>query len=130
MRTFVRKAPHEYALSDGTLTLVFTCLPHDCFSVHNVTTALRSKNGAISVEIRLAVALRVLAGGSYMDAGVIYGIGFNTVYACLWNVIDGINRTKTVGQFRFPQKESDCKIAAEKWQVWLKTIASEHDEGT
>lgn len=78
---------------------------------------LRSKYGAISVEIRLAVALRVLAGGSYLDIGLLFGVAFQSVYQILWEVIDAINSTPSVGPFIFPQTESDCRRQADKWQV-------------
>ena len=83
----------------------------------NLRPALRSKNGAISVHIRLVVALRVLAGDSYMDVGLIYGVAFQSVYSILWDVVDAINKTPTVGPFRLPQTEADCKKSADKWQV-------------
>lgn len=38
--------------------------------------ALRSSNGATPVEVRLVVALRMLAGANYMDIGILFGIAF------------------------------------------------------
>eukprot|EP00903_Cladosiphon_okamuranus_P019433 g17868.t1 len=78
---------------------------------------LRSKYGAISVEIRLAVALRVLAGGSYLDIGLLFGVAFQSVYQILWEVIDAINSTPSVGPFFFPQTEADCRRQADRWQA-------------
>lgn len=52
-----------------------------------------------------------------MDVGLIYGVGFQTVCHILWEVIDAINKRPSVGPFRFPQTEADCKVSADKWQV-------------
>lgn len=83
---------------------------------------LRSEHGAISVEIRLAVALRVLAGGSCMDVGLVFGVAFQTVYQILWEVIDAINSTPSVGPFTFPQTESDCRRQVDKWHVKIALL--------
>ena len=42
------------------------------FQAHSVTTG-----GIICGEIKLAVTLRMLAGGSYLDLGLIFGTGFS-----------------------------------------------------
>lgn len=86
----------------------------------HLNTGVRSPiNGAIPVEIRLAVALRVLAGGSYWDAAVMFGLAAPTVYFILWQVIDAINKTPGIGEFYFPQDEATCLRHAERFKVGL-----------
>lgn len=57
-----------------------------------------------------------------MDIALIYGVAFRTVYQILWEFVDAINATPSVGPFTFPQTEVDCKIAADKWQVCVAVI--------
>lgn len=59
----------------------------------------------------------MLAGASYMDAGLIYGVAFQSVYSILWDVVDAINETPSVGPFKFRLTEAACKTSADKWQV-------------
>ena len=69
-----------------------------------------------SVEIQLAVALRILAGASHLDVAVMFGLGLPTVHQTLWLVIDAINRTPEAGRF-FPQNEYDCRGHAARYKV-------------
>lgn len=78
---------------------------------------VRSAAGAISVEIRVAVGLRILAGASYLDVSVEFGLGLSTVHQILWQVIDAINHTDEVGPFFFPQSPAECRKNADRFQV-------------
>lgn len=80
-------------------------------------TGVRTPNGAVCVKTRLAVALRILAGGSYLDASAMFGIAPNTVYHILWEVVDAINATPEVGPFFFPQTVSECEQHAARFKV-------------
>ena len=52
-----------------------------------------AKGGELIVpEVRLAVALRFLAGGSPLDLKLIYKIEKMEVYRCVWRVVDAVNR--------------------------------------
>lgn len=82
-----------------------------------VFSELRTIYGVISVQIRLAMALRVLAGASYLDTGVMFGVALPTVYQNLWVVIDAINRTPEVGPFFFPRTEFDLRGHAARFKV-------------
>ena len=64
------------------------------------------------VKIRVAVALRMLAGASYIDVAVLFGIAKETVFHVLWQVVDAINSTPAIGPFFFPQTVDDCTRAA------------------
>lgn len=79
-------------------------------------------NGAIPVEVRLAVALRILAGASYWDVALMFGLAKPTVYLILWQVIDAINNTPAVGAFYFPQDEAACLRHAEQFKVGVEYI--------
>lgn len=113
----------KYLNNDRWICCIFKCvLP--VLAVERLcpssTTALRTASGAISVQIRLAVALRILAGASYLDVAVMFGLGMPTVYRILWQVIDAINDCPEVGPFLFPQDEASCLRHAEKFKVRRK----------
>ena len=77
----------------------------------------RTRNGAVPVKIRLAVALRILAGASYLDVALLFGIANETVFHILWEVVDAINNTPKVGPFFFPRTREECARQAKEWEV-------------
>ncbi|CAN0022182.1 unnamed protein product, partial [Pylaiella littoralis] len=79
-------------------------------------TCVRTKSGVISVHIRVAVAIRMLAGGSYIDIALLFGVAIPIVLLIMWQVIDAINKTPAVGPFYFQQTEEECAQAAGKWK--------------
>jgi hypothetical protein len=52
--------------------------------------ALRSSGGCIDSEIRLALTLRILAGGSYLDSMILFGISRSSCYATFHGTIESI----------------------------------------
>ena len=51
-----------------------------------------TKNGhVVEPEVKLAIALRFLAGGSPLDLCLIYHVSKSHVYDCVWCVVDAIN---------------------------------------
>lgn len=80
-------------------------------------TELRTRDGAVPVKIRLAVALRMFAGGSYVDIAILFGIAKESVFNIMWQVVDAINNTREVGRFFFPQEVGECTRQAERWKV-------------
>ena len=80
---------------------------------------MRTIKGAISVEIRLAMALRLLAGAVYGDIAILFGLADATIYKILWDAIDAINKTPEVGAFYFTQTEFDCRGHAARFKVRL-----------
>lgn len=92
-----------------------TLSPPLCIS--NCCTGKRTRDGAVPVEIRLAVALRMLAGASYIDLALLFGISKETVFHILWQVVDAINNTPEVGPFFFPQTVDECTRQAALWEV-------------
>ena len=83
--------------------------PHTCITV----TGARTPSGIVPVESRVAVAIRLLAGASYLDLLDVHGIHKSTAYECLWAVVDAINNTKDLGDIVFPRSTTACtKLAA------------------
>ena len=66
-----------------------------------------AKHGAIEVVIRLAIGLLMLAGGSYLDIALRFGISQSTVFTIMGKVVDAINNTPEVGPFFFPQTDEE-----------------------
>ena len=98
--------------------VVFSELTHGLASSHIALTEKRTRDGAVPVEIRLAVALRMFAGGSEIDiAVVLFGISKESVFNIMWQVVDGIINTPEVGPFFFPQTVDECTRQAERWKV-------------
>ena len=46
----------------------------------------------VEPEVKLAIALRYLAGGSHLDLRLIYHVSSSYVYTCVWLVVDAINK--------------------------------------
>ena len=53
----------------------------------------RSLYGCDPIDPRhkLAVAIRWMAGGSYLDIRLVHGMATKTMYDCIWAVVDGVN---------------------------------------
>ena len=97
--------------------VVFSELTHGLMFSHVALTEKRTCDGAVPMEIRLAVALRMSAGGSYVDIAVLFGISKDSMFSIMWQVVDGINNTPEVGAFFFPQTVDECTRQAERWKV-------------
>lgn len=80
-------------------------------------TGKRFDAGAVPVNIRLAIALRMMAGASYIDVAVCFGVSKETVFKVLWQAVDAINNTPEVGPFKFPQSVQSCSRQAKLWEV-------------
>eukprot|EP00732_Lithocolla_globosa_P002198 Lithocolla_globosa_v1_NODE_1377_length_2621_cov_9.489478.p1 type:complete len:410 gc:universal NODE_1377_length_2621_cov_9.489478:1368-139(-) len=72
--------------------------------------AILSSGEPISVEIRLACALRWLAGGSYIDISWAHGVAEHSFYQIIWPVIDAINENLHL-HFPIDDDEALCGIA-------------------
>lgn len=70
-----------------------------------------SKNGIISSDIRLSVAIRYFAGGRPEDISIGHGISHSEVFVSVWQVVDAVNRCTQLA-FGFPAcHEEQKKIA-------------------
>eukprot|EP00171_Calliarthron_tuberculosum_P002445 IDg2445t1 len=56
------------------------CMLH-CHLIRDAERASRSSGGAISPSLRLAITLRLLSGGSYLDQMISFHVGRSTVFA-------------------------------------------------
>ena len=74
-----------------------------CFHYHN---------GEITMEIRLACALRFFAGGSCLDITISHGIGKTNVYRSVSMVVHATNSCKEL-EFHFPTTQEQCKQVPE-----------------
>ena len=78
-------------------------------TMKNVSTGTMEQ----SVEIHLAAALWYLAGGSYLDITISYGVGKTDVYRSVWAVVHATNNCNKL-QFRFPTTvEEYTELASE-----------------
>ena len=50
-------------------------------------THVQSTRGFLSGEVKLALTLRLLAGGSYMDLAILYEVGMTYPYKILHDVV-------------------------------------------
>ena len=78
------------------------------------------------MKIRLAVALRMFAGASYIDVALLFGIAKESVFHITWQVVDAINNTPTVGPFFFPQTREECTRQAKEWEVGARVFVVNH----
>eukprot|EP00904_Undaria_pinnatifida_P012574 jgi/Undpi1/8447/HiC_scaffold_25.g10914.m1 len=76
---------------------------------------LRTKSGVISVETRVAIALRFCAGGSYLDLQDVHGVSKTSCYSCFHQVVDAIIECSSkIGPMKFPTTGEELKkLAAE-----------------
>jgi len=74
-------------------------------------------SGCVEPRVRLAVALRFLAGGSYLDISKLFGVSENNVYTCVWDVVLAVNET-----YDFPWMTKN-KLDVEKMEETLPGIA-------
>mmetsp|Transcript_5064 Transcript_5064/g.6216 ORF Transcript_5064/g.6216 Transcript_5064/m.6216 type:complete len:431 (-) Transcript_5064:79-1371(-) len=64
----------------------------DEITTENVEMARRSSGSEVCAEVRLAMTLRYLAGGSmWWDIRLIFNISVNEFYSSVWRVVEAIN---------------------------------------
>jgi hypothetical protein len=67
---------------------------------------LRSSGWRIDPEIRLALTLRILAGGSYLDSMMLFGIILSSCYATFYGTIESnLSRLELPG---LPLSDRNC----------------------
>ena len=74
------------------------------------------------MEIRLAIGLRMLAGGSYLDIAPRFGISPSTVFTIMGKVVDAINNAPEFGPFFFPQTDEKCRFFAAGFEVRVRVL--------
>ena len=102
------KFKQRYRLAPQSFGKLLSILEPD-LSVQNEKQHLNSRHGdrPIELPVRLAVALRYFAGGDPLDLKLIYCISKQTVYRCIWPVVDSINaRLETTSSSRSTMSRS------------------------
>ena len=74
-------------------------------------TSRTAPNGVIGASVRLACALRYLAGGSVYDIATTFCIAIRSVYTSIWAVIDAISNYEPM-DFSFPSSHDKQKAIA------------------
>jgi hypothetical protein len=75
---------------------------------------LRYPGGAIPPEVRLAIALRFLAGGQTLDLRICFHVSQNECYRSVWLVVDGVNGCSALqAVFPFDDYEKLSKLEQE-----------------
>jgi hypothetical protein len=74
----------------------------------------KAPNGNVSSSVRLAIALRYLAGGNPIDICAVYRVHSSVVYQSIWMVVEAINKTKEL-QIQFPTKHEDQQVLANEF---------------
>ena len=74
-------------------------------SVISAIRAEASSGDSIDPVIQLAITLRILAGGSYLDIAFGYNVGNSTVYPIFWKVMEAIN--KRLSNIDFPWENEE-----------------------
>ena len=74
----------------------------------------KAPNGDVPSSVRLAIALRYLAGGDPIDICAVYKVHSSVVYQSIWMVVEAINKTKEL-QIQFPTKHEDQQVLAEEF---------------
>jgi hypothetical protein len=108
-RTFRMQRKSFYKLS----AMISNTIGDDEFKSETTTTRESTKTrsatdfhgGDISGELRLGIFLRMLAGSSYLDLFMIFGVSNSSIYNCFEQATDWINKTLTFRLVEALQKE-------------------------
>lgn len=82
----------------------------------------RSREAAVpsvTVEVMLAVTLRILAGASYLDVSWPYGIDVSTVYKVFGQTLDSLLLSLPI--LRFPQTATECVREAQRFRFMRRS---------
>jgi hypothetical protein len=83
-----REIRRVFRMQRSTFTSLLSIILPDL--LRDVGMALRSFGGRIVPEIRLALTLRLLAGSSYLDTVMLFGISRSSCYAVFHDIISSI----------------------------------------
>lgn len=71
-------------------------------------------NGCVTADIRLAIALRWFAGGSYLDIKISHSVGKDEVYRSIWAVVSAVNKCDEL-KIAFPTNTEGLKDIANEF---------------
>jgi len=83
-------------------------MPEPTFTILVDKLRTRLPSRGLSAELRTAMALRYLGGGSYLDIRAAFGVATATMYNCLWEVLDAVNATASL-DFSFMSGDPDWR---------------------
>jgi hypothetical protein len=94
----------------------------------NLQLARNSRGTPVAAEIRLACALRFLAGGMMLDLSEIFRLSMSECYRSVWRAIDGINGAITVefpidDLHKLDMLEREFR-ATSKGQIWAGQVGA------
>ena len=84
-------------------------MSEDAFGVLVSTLRPRLPSRGYSPEMRTAMALRYLGGGSFIDISAVFGASISSFYNSLWCVVDAINSTPAM-EFHLPLDDSSWRL--------------------
>ena len=76
-------------------------------------------NGPIDYQVRLAMALRYFAGGSYLDILMSHGVGKTDFYKSVWAVVHAVNNADEL-MLQFPKTIDECTATANEFAARSK----------
>lgn len=89
---------------DDFAVLLELLRPH--LAVDETMSRRGSPSTPVTPELQLSMALRIFAGGSYLDIMLLHGVHRSTLYKSLWRVVDALNNTQELG-LSFPINNQD-----------------------
>lgn len=123
---------HNVATRSVLLCFVLSQFTTFCALVEKLRPAIqrddamgRLVGGAVSAESQLAIAVRLLAGGSHHDQASLHGVSDATVYEILHRVVQAINGSD-VGPVRWPAA-SELRQVADKFLAAQRPPQLFHD---
>jgi hypothetical protein len=80
----------------------------------NAKFAKKSSGSIVPIETKLLVALRILAGASYLDM-IWYGVPINHVDTYLFEMLPIMNKCPCLQSIRVPETAAEIKKCAREW---------------
>lgn len=78
--------------------------------------AILSSGSAISLDTRIFVTLRMLAGGDYLDLAALYGVAEDKVTAIMFEVLHYMNICEYLDNIRVPQTPQEVQDCLGEWR--------------
>eukprot|EP00961_Rhodomonas_salina_P096408 1296618-Rhodomonas_salina.1 len=94
-------------MKHGTMQLLFSKIADKLY--RNPVQAVRSSGAPIYPALRLAMTVRYLAGGSYLDLTVLYGVSVPGFFQSLWMVCEALVEVLPI---RFDMREPNLRSIA------------------
>lgn len=86
------------------------------FPARREDMAIRSSGSPISLDTRIFVTLRMLAGADYLDLAALYGVSEDKVTAIMFEVLHYMNICQYLDNIRVPQTPAEVQECLEGWR--------------